>query len=40
MPNNIIYQKPSVKTSDSQRNTNYINDNNSYYKDNKYFDEN
>ena len=40
MPNNIIYQKPSVKTSDSQRNTNYINDNNSDYKDNKYFDEN
>ena len=40
MPNNIIYQKPSVKTSDSQRNANYINDNNSDYKDNKYFDEN
>ncbi len=40
LPKNIIYQKPSVKTNDSQRNTNYLNDNNSDYKDNKYFDDN
>ena len=41
--NNIIYQKPSIKANESQRNSNIINDNNnnnSDYIDNQDFDDN